>query len=148
MLSMMAIKTRYRRGDCIPVPYVNIWDIQLLKNPPKCKSVKEETLEIVQMGRLTAEMNAIDEGNLTEISTCRSDACSECKHVRYIVVLLGAQTPCKDLQGRVTLTWHARTLKETDDTPLELRRWDGASSLAAWVGASQHQRPLSMEHIL
>jgi len=56
------------------------------------------------MGRLTAEMNAIDEGNLTEISICRSDACSECKHVRYIVVLLGTQTPRKDLQGRVTLT--------------------------------------------
>jgi len=61
--------------------------------------------------------------------------------------LLGARTPRKDLQGKVTLPWRIRTSKEKDNTPLQPRRWDGASSLAAWVVASQHQRPISMEHI-
>ena len=63
-------------------------------------------------------------------------------------VLLGARTPRQDLQGKVTLPSRTRTSKKKDNTPLEPRRWDGASSVAAWVVASQHQRPLSMEHIL
>jgi len=62
--------------------------------------------------------------------------------------VLAARTPRKDLQGKVTLPWRIRTSKEKDNTPLQPRRWDGASSLAAWGVASQHQRPLSMEHIL
>ena len=62
--------------------------------------------------------------------------------------MLGARTPRKDLQGKVTLPWRIRTLKEKDNTPLQPRRWDGESSLAAWVVASQQQRALSMEHIL
>jgi len=62
--------------------------------------------------------------------------------------VLGARTPRKYLQGKVTLPWRTRTSKEKDNTPLQPRRWDGASSLAAWVVASQHQRPLSIEHIL
>jgi len=39
---------------------------------------------MVQMGCLMAQMNALDEGNLTQISTCRSDACSLSKYMRYI----------------------------------------------------------------
>jgi len=62
--------------------------------------------------------------------------------------LLGARTPCKDLQGKVTLPCHTPTSKEKDNTPLQPRHWDGASSPAAWVVASQHQRPLSTKHIL
>ena len=64
------------------------------------------------------------------------------------VYVLGGRTPRKDLQGKVTLPWRIRTSKEKDNTPLQPRRWDGASSLAAWVVASQHPRPQSMEHIL
>ena len=45
--------------------------------------------------------------------------------------LLGARTPGKDLQGKVTLPWRIPTSKEKDNTPLQPRRWDGASSLAA-----------------
>jgi len=63
-------------------------------------------------------------------------------------MLLGARTPRKDSLGKVTLPWRTRTSKEKDNTPLQPRRWDGASSLPAWVVASQHQRLLSMEPIL
>jgi len=44
--------------------------------------------------------------------------------------VLGAQTLCKDLQGKVTLPWQARTSKEKYNTPLQSRRWDGVLSLA------------------
>ena len=57
--------------------------------------------------------------------------------------MLGARTPRKDLRGKVTLPWRTRTSKEKDNTPLQPQRWDGVSSLAACVVASQHQRPLS-----
>jgi len=65
-----------------------------------------------------------------------------------VTILVGARTPRKDVQGKVTLPSRTRTSKKKDNTPLQPRRWDGASSLAAWVVASQHQRPLAMEHIL
>jgi len=63
-------------------------------------------------------------------------------------LVLGAQTPRKDLQGNVTLPWRIRTSKEKVNTPLQPRRWDGASSLATWVVASQQESSLSLEHIL
>ena len=54
-------------------------------------------------------------------------------------LVLGAWTPHKDLQGKVPLLWGTRTSKEKDNSPLQPRCWDGPSSLAAWVVASQHQ---------
>ena len=68
--------------------------------------------------------------------------------VKLRLYVLGARTPRKDLQGTVTLPWRIRTSKEKDNTRLQPPGWDGLSSLAAWVVASQHQRLLSMEHIL
>jgi len=62
--------------------------------------------------------------------------------------VLGARTPRKDLPGGVTLPWRTQASKEKDNTFLQPRRWDGASSLAAWVVASQSQRRLSMQPIL
>ena len=64
------------------------------------------------------------------------------------MVMSGARTPRKDIQGKVTLPGRTRTSKEKDNSPLQPRGWEGESSLAAWGVASQHQRPLSMEHIL
>jgi len=40
-------------------------------------------------------------------------------------LVLGAQTPRKDLQGKVTLPYRTRTSKAKDNTPLQPRRWDG-----------------------
>ena len=44
------------------------------------KKYKESGLEIVQMGHLTSQINALDEGNLMQVSTCQSDAYSLSKH--------------------------------------------------------------------
>jgi len=64
------------------------------------------------------------------------------------LALLGARTLRNDLQGRVTLPGDAPSSEKKENTPLEPWRLDSASSLAAWVVVFQHQRPLSMEHIL
>ena len=45
-------------------------------------------------------------------------------------------------------TWRKRTSKNQSNTPLQPRRWDGASSQDRWVVTSPHQRPLLLEPVI
>jgi len=88
----------------------------------KLKLVRQGGLTLAQSGALAIEYMEYTRA-AKEVRNARRRAQSKRE-------VLGAQTPSRDLQGKVTLPWHTQTSKEKYNTPLQSRCWDGVLSLA------------------